>query len=113
MSDSDFILAHARSLGLDPDGPSDGRLLYHPDSTDEIERSPFVVVVEDGECRATVAHFSDGDIVPGLSVTIDAAGSPLRATSSFGTSVDPAEAAAEIAQAIRLVYDRATRAEVL
>lgn len=113
MTNAEFLLAYARSLGLAPDGPSDGRLLYHPDSTEEIERSPFVVVVEGGECRTTVAHFSDGELVPGLSVTVDTSGLPLRATSSFGTSIEPAEAAAEIAQAIREVYDRATRAEVL
>ncbi|GAB5550168.1 MAG: hypothetical protein SangKO_099280 [Sandaracinaceae bacterium] len=113
MTAAGFLLDYARALDLAAEGPGSGCLVHHPDSTDETERSPLAVVLEDGLCQVTVAHFSDGDLVPGLSVTIDSGGRALRATDSFGTETDPEDAAREVARAVREVYARSTSTEVL
>ena len=103
MTDSQSILDYTQSLGLASRGDGSGCLVYHPDSTDEIECSPLVVVFEGNQCRVTVAHFSKGDLVPGLSVTVD----------SFGAATDAEAAAREIARVIRETYARSTSTETL
>ena len=115
MTDSASILTYVRSLGLElgPDAPPDGRVVRHPDSDDEYDRSPLVVVVDGGECRASVAHFSDNELVPGLSITFDSDGHPVLATDTFGRETATDAATAELARSIRTVYSRSTVVEVL
>ena len=115
MTDFVFILDYVGSIGVDlgPGAPADGRIVHHPSSNDEYEHSPLIVVVDGGECRVTVAHFSDGDLVPGMSITFGPTGKPVLATDSFGKESATDTVAATLAQGIRAVYSRSGDVEVL
>lgn len=97
-------------LDVDPEWP--GLYVAHPDSDDEAERMPLLVVADETGYRVSVGQFgADGELRPGLSASFDRDHRPTLGTTSFGGPLDAQQAADQLIDAVRQIYARSRTVE--